>query len=515
MSKLARTTLLLMVVTVLSKIFGFAREVALTYVYGPSAVADAYIIAMSIPTILFTSIGAALGTTFLPLFYEIDKIEGRKKSLEFTNNVFNIIILIGMMISISGFIFTEPLVKLFAMDFTGERLRLTIEFTRIMIFGVIFIGLSNLISTWLQINGSFNIPGMVAYPFNILIILSILISSKGNVKILAIGSLIAMISQFIFQVPFGIKKGYKYKPYINLKDNYLKKMMWMIVPVFIGVGFNQINMIIDRSLASTLGNGVITVLNSASRLNGFVLGIFISTIATVLYPTLSKLSSENSKKKFTQSVAKSVNVVIILIIPMSVGAIVLSNPIVKLVFQRGAFDAEAASMAAKSLAYYSVGLIGFGLIDVLGKIFYSLQDTKTPMLNNAIAMVINIILNLILIKVMGYAGIAFATSIASIIGILLLFKGLKKKIYYFGQDKIIKTFVKVFISSLIMGVMTFIAYKFTSSMLGTKTISEILALIISIGIGAIVYACLLSILKIDEVEEVKNKIKIYFTMNIN
>lgn len=507
MSKVAKTTIGLMIVTMLSKVLGFGREVVLSYVYGATAQADAYITAMSIPTVIFSSVGTALATTFIPLYYEVNNIEGEEKSLKFANNIFNIVIMISIFIAIIGFIFATPLVKIFAIDFNGEKLRLAVILTKIMILGIVFIGLSNIMTSWLQINGNFIIPGMIGIPFNILIIASIFISRDRNILILGIGTLLAIASQFLFQLPFSYKQGYRYKLFIDLNDKYLKRMIWLILPVFIGVGVNQINTIIDRSLASTLGDGVILVLNNANRLNGFVVGLFIATLGAVIYPILSKLSSEGDKEQFVKSVSMSVNSVILLVIPISVGAIVLAEPVVRLVFERGKFDANATSMTAIALAFYSIGMVSFGLRDILGKVFYSLKDTKTPMINGAITMGLNIILNIILVKVMGYSGLAFATSISAIICIFLLFKSLKNKIGYFGQDKIAKTTIKSLLASIIMGVVTKIAYSNLNILLGSGFIKEAVSLLVSIGTGVIVYVIAVIVLQVDEISLMMNIIK--------
>ena len=507
MSKVAKATIGLMVVTMLSKILGFGRELILTYFYGATEISDVYITSSNIPTVLFKSIATALATAFIPLFYEIDKSEGRDKSLKFTNNILNIVIIIGIILSMLGYIFAEPLVKLFAINFIGEKLKLAVAFTRIMIFGIIFIALSNIMTAWLQINGRFTLPGMVGLPFNICIILGIVISSKGNINIMAIGTLIAISSQFFFQLPFAIKSGYKYKIYINLKDEYIRKIMGLVLPVFIGVGVTQINTIVDRSLASTLGDGAITVLNSANRLNGFVLGLFISTIAAVIYPNLSKLSNEDNKEKFIEVIVQSVNTIVLLIIPISIGSIVLAEPVVRIVFERGAFNSEATSMTAIALACYSIGMLGFGLRQILNKVFYSLQDTKTPMINGALSMGMNIVFNIILVKFLGHAGLALATSISALICIVLLFNSLKRKIGYFGQDNILKTTVKSLISSIVMGVVTCSIYNILDNILGVGFIQEVIALFVSIGIGAIVYGGLVILLKVEEVNIITDMIK--------
>ena len=499
MSKVGKTTILLMIVTVISKFLGFARELVLTYIYGITAVSDAFITALSIPSTLFAAIGKAVYTTFIPVFYEVDKKRGKNGALKFTNNMINILLLISIVMSIIFFAYTEPLVKIFAISFSGEKLQLTVQFTKIMIFGLIFLAITNILQAWLQIHGNFTAPGMMVFPYNILIILGIIISSNGNMKIMAIGTLLGIASQFLYLLPFAIKMNYRYKFYINLKDEYIKKILNMIIPVFIGTGVYQINLVVDRSLASTLGDGYITVLNSANRLNSFVIGIFITTIATVIFPMLSKLSNEDNDKIFKDSIVKSINTVVLLIIPISVGAIVLSKPVVQIVFERGAFGVEATNMTAIALICYSIGMIGFALREILDKIFYSLQDTKTPMINGVLSVITNIVLNFILIKVLGYKGLALATSISSIICILLLFRSLGKKIGYFGQKHIIVIVIKSLVASCIMGGFTYISYKLLIDIMGIGLLCKIVSIIMSAVIGMIIYGLILYILKVREI----------------
>lgn len=507
MSKVAKATIGLMVATIIAKVLGFGRELVLASSYGASMYSDAYITAMNIPLVIFTIIGTTLGTVLIPMYFEVNSNLGEKKALKFTNNVFNIVIVLCIVLAIIGFIFTEPLVKIFAMGFEGQTLKVAINFTRITIIGIVFTGLSYVMTAYLQIKNNFTVPGLVSVPKNIIIIGSIILSVKYNPYIMIWGTLLGMSTEFLFQLPFAIKSGYKYQPYINIKDEYIKKTAWLIGPVLIGVAVNQINAMIDRTLASTLVEGSISALNYANKLNGFVMALFITSVAAVIYPMLSKLSSEDNKEKFASSVVQSINSVILLVIPISVGAMVLATPIVKLLFQRGEFDARATSMTAIALVMYSIGMVAFGLRDILGKVFYALQDTKTPMINGAIAMVMNIVLNLILVKYLQLAGLALATSISAIVCIFLLFGNLKKKIGYFGQDKILKTTLKSIVSSIAMGVVTYLGYEVLIGMLGSGFIREALALFGSIGIGVIVYVVLVLVLRVEEVNVIMDMIK--------
>lgn len=511
MSKVAKATIGLFIVTMISKVFGFARETILVSVHGAGMVTDAFITSMNIPTVIFSTIGSALATTFIPMYYTVEKDLGKEGTDKFVNNIFNMVVVISLLLSILGYIFSDELVKIFAMSYTGEKLKLASEFTRIMIWGMVFIGLSNIMTCLMNINSKFIVPSLTGIPFNIIIILGIYLSAKYDVRLMPIFTLIAMSSQFIFQIPVSYKDGYRYRPYINIKDKYIKKMLILVIPVFIGVGVNQLNTVVDKTLASTLGNGIITILNSASILNTFVIGVFISSIQSVVYPLLSKLSSEGNSKAATTIIRKSVNVVIVLMIPITIGIMVLSVPIVQLAFERGKFDHNATLLTAYALSYYAIGLTASGLRNILGNVFYSFGDTKTPMKNGMIAMFMNICMNLIFIRFMGHCGLAFATSISATICIFLLFRSLKEKIEYFGQDKIIITTVKSIIASLIMGVVVYGLYRVLSlgGIDGTRELIKILSITVVSGIG--VYGILVHLMKIDEVEMLldtfKSKIK--------
>ena len=258
MSKVAKAAVGLMAATLVAKILGFGRELALASAYGASGVSDAFLVAMNIPAVIFTAIGTSQGTAFIPLYCEVNANKGEQASNKFTNNVFNIVVIICLVLSAIGAIFTPQIVKMFAVGFEGETLSLAIYYTRVMILGLAFLGMSYIMMAYLQVKENFIIPGFMSVPYNILIIISIIVSVKISPYLLPWGTLIGLSLQFLFQLPFAIKKGYRYKLYIDVKDEHLKRMLWLIAPVLIGVAVNQINTIVDRTIASTLVEGSIS-----------------------------------------------------------------------------------------------------------------------------------------------------------------------------------------------------------------------------------------------------------------
>lgn len=507
MSKVVKYAASLMAVTILAKVVGFAREQVLSYAYGASMYTDIYIMAMNIPNVIFAAIGAALSTTFIPIYCDISENQGEKEANKFTNNILTIVLILGLIIAIFGLVFTKPMLKVFAYGFSGETLSIAIDFTRILIGSVLFIGIANVLTSYLQVKNNFTVPGLISLPQNIIVIISIIISMKYGPYAMVWGTLIGMSMQVLFQLPFAYKEGYKIKPYLNLRDKNLKKMLILTGPVLIGVTVHQVNTMIDRSIASTLGEGAISALNFADRLNSFVLALFITSIVAVIYPMLSKLSTSKNKEMFGSYIVKSSNSIILLVMPVAVGAIILATPIVRLLFERGAFDETATQMTSIALVMYSVGLVAYGLRDIINKVFYSLQDTKTPMIYGVVAMGLNIIFNIILSRFMGHAGLALGTSLSAIICTILLYINLGKKIGDFGQSKIIKTAIKALIASIAMGVITGFAYNYINSILSSSLINEVVSLSIAVLIGAIVYGILILIMKIEEVNMVLDIIK--------
>lgn len=499
MSNTAKATFLLMIATVISKVLGFIRELVLASSYGVSIYSDAYIISMNIPLVICSTIGLTICTIFIPLYIEINSKNGKMGALKFTNNIFNIVFIMSIFLIILGVIFMEQLVTIFAIGFKDEVLNITVNFSRILMLSILFTALGNVMTAYLQSHNNFIIPGIISIPKNIIVICSIILSVKYGPYIMIWGTLLGSIFELLIQIPSAAKIGYKYNLYIDIKDIYIKKAFYLIGPILIGVGVNQINVMVDRTLASTLISGSVSALNYANKLNGFVMAMFISSIGTVIYTILSKLSSQENRESFIESITQAINSVVLLIVPISVGAIVLSTPIVKILFERGEFDAKATSMTATALMMYSIGMVGIGLRDILGKVFYSIQDTKTPMINGVITMIMNIILNIILVKYLKLAGLALATSISAIIGIFLLFNNLKKKIGYYGQDKIIKTLLKSIISSIIMGFVTYLIYNLLNQVLPNYFAYEAISLFCSILLGVIVYGLLVIAMKIEEV----------------
>lgn len=505
-----KTALIIMIITLLSKILGFGRDIVLSYYFGTSNISDAYLISLTIPSVIFGFIGIGIVTAYIPMQSRIIDEYGEDVGAEFTSNFTNIILMILTIILILGMTFTEPIVKLFALGFSGDILELTIKFTKISLFGMYFTAMVSIFSGYLQIKDNYIVPALIGFPLNTIVIITILIASKGNYIVLAIGTLIATGSQFILMIPFIRKQNFKYSFIFNLKDERIIKTLYIALPVVIGTSVNQVNILIDRTIASSLAVGGISALNYANRLNLFIQGLFVTSIITAMYPMISSYANNNNFDGIKKALRESINIITIFVLPITIGTMIFSNEVVNLLFARGAFDKNAIIMTSTALFFYALGMLGFGYREVLARGFYSMQDTKTPMINATIGMIMNIILNIILSKILGLGGLALATSISAIFTSILLFISLRKRLGSFGIKQISISFTKILIASIIMGGLSKLTFNYLIINLSVN-----LSLIFAVSVGALSYFIIIYFMRIEDVDVIINQVKNRFRRESN
>lgn len=497
-----KTALALMLITVLSKFIGFFREIVLAYYYGASNISDVYLIADTIPNVVFGFIGAGIATTYIPVYSSVLEKDGMLRSDRLTSNFINFIFVILAVILVLVLVFTPLVVKAFASGFSDEVLDLAVGFLRISIFGIFFTCCINIFKSYLEVNGSFIIPASKGFVSNFFVISFIALSAQYGIKLLPYGIFFGTVSQALFLVPFVIKKGYKHKFVIDLNDKYLKRMIFLALPVILGTSLGHINVLVDRTIASRIVVGGISALNYAHRLEGFITGIFVVSITTVMYPAISKKFSEGNVEDFKGYIVKSISAVNLFVVPAAVGAIIFAEPVVKLLFFRGAFDKRALVLTSEALIFYSFGLIFVGLRDILSRGFFAMQDTKTPVKNSALGILVNIVLNIVLSRFIGLNGLALATSISSIFTTVLMFITLRRKIGMFGLKKAFRAFLKIAAASGIMAVISFSLFRFLLYYYSSNR-----SLFTAVIVGVIVYFVLIYVFKIEEINDFVREIK--------
>jgi len=501
-----KTLMAVILITLAAKTIGFLREILLAYYYGATGVSDAYMISLTIPTVIFALIGTGIKTVFIPIYSSILSDQGKEAADAFTRKVLNLMIVISSVVSLVVLLFTRPLVTLFASGFEGETLSLAVTLTQISVFSVYFIGLEYVLQSYLQINGRIAITAIVSLPMNLFVILSFPLSYHFGFRFLAIGKIVAVASQVVFLIPSLKRCGLRISFDFRFKDHNMKRLMYLILPVVLGSSVNQINKLVDRTLASRIVIGGISALNYASRLNLFVKEVFILSITTILYPSISRLAANKEFESFKRSFSESITGVMFFVIPVSVATMTFSSEVVSLLYGRGSFDETASQLTSGVLLFYSLGMLPVGLREILSRVFYSLHDTKTPMKNAAIGLITNIILNFVLSYYMGLEGLALATSISASITMLLLALALRKKIGQFGIQKLLFSFLKLLLVSIIV---CSICRVITEIILGVVGLE--LTMMISLILGAVLYFGMTYFAKIDDVDAVFKQIRKHLT----
>lgn len=495
-----------MIITIISKISGLLRDLFLTYFFGVSAISDAYIISLTIPNIIFGFIGAGLAASYIPMLTSVEHKEGNSKADEFTSNLTNIMLVLIFIVFVLCQMNVESIIRFIGLGFNDDTMKMAITLTRYSLIGIFTTFLISIFSGYLQVKGNYIVPSLIGLPMNIIVIASIALSSKGNINILGFGTAIAFVSQFLLLLPFIIRKQFKHSKIIDIRDGNIKAMLITAVPVIIGTSVNRINVLVDRMIATKVTVGGVSALNYADELNSFVQAIFVISIATAMYPMISKMVAEDNIQGLKNSLKRVIGSVNIIVVPITIGTLLYNNEIVNLVFGRGAFDITAIDLTAQALFYYAFGMLGFGLRGILIRVFYSIKDTKTPVINASIGVLINIILNVILSKFLGIGGLALATSIAATFTTVLMIVSLRKKIGPFGLSQLLVSFLKVLLASILMGVISKYSYFFISQFL-----HQTFALFIGIGVGVLSYFIIIYFSKLEDVESLitifKKKIK--------
>ncbi len=500
-NKTAMFALLIMTATIISRVVGFFREITIGSVLGTSNVADAYLVSLSLPSIVFTNVMGAVATTFMPLYVKKRELDGQKESLRFTNNLMNVVFLISIFLCVVAIIFARQLTAFLALGFDEETLELSTKISRIILTSIIFMGTNAILTNYLRANNRFLLGCLTGIPMSIIVIVSLLLYDKFGIMGVAYANLIGMLIQTILLCTQSIFTGFRFDAGIDLKDSAMREILILAMPVFIGTSVGQINALVDRMMASGLPHGSISALNFANKLNNFIFAIMAASISMAIYPLLSKLSVNKDKGAYKDVISKSFSAITVLMLPVAVAACILNEFTVRLLFERGAFDGRSTILTASALFYYSFGTLFMGYNTILDSAFYSMQDTKTPLKNGMVCISLNICLILILVPHMAHNGIALATSISTIVANLLLTWLLRKKIGAIGGRKILITVMKAGIACAFMGIvikvlqMHFEAYFNTGTLLSRSFIFCGISLV-----GLIVYGALLCILKTEELK---------------
>ncbi len=481
--------------TLLSRILGFLRDVVIAHFFGAGMAADAFFVAFRLPNLWRRLVGeGSLTISFIPVYTEYLYQRSEEETREVAHIAFTLMGLILLAITFFGILFSPVLIQVIAPGFTQipEKFELTVTLNRIIFPYLFFMGLFALSMGILNSHRHFLAPALAPIFLNISIILSVLLlftTFQRPVMTLAIGVLAGGLIQFLFQIPFLWQRGITFRFNFDFRHPAIQRIGRLMVPGIIGTAVYQINVFIDTFFASFLPGGSVSYLFFADRLLEFPLGIFAIAIGMASLPSLSGLASQGRVSEFREALYFTFRLTSFISIPAMVGLIALKTPIINLLFQRGLFDYTATVMTAKALLYYALGLWAIAGVRTLVPAFYALKDTWSPLKIAILCLVANVLLNtlFILFTPLGHAGLALATSLSSILNLLLLSRRLRQKLAGIEIWKGMKPMISMFLCSLPMGTIAYLIASLRDWTTGGENLMKALLLLGAIGAGVGTY----------------------------
>ena len=429
--KTVKAVTVMMLIMLVGKSLGLVRDMFFGFHYGIDSIeSKAFTIANQLPkNFLDVMFASAISASFIPVFNDYFEKHGKDSAYKLTYNFINIILLISGAVCVAGMIFASPIVGWFAADFASEIVfeahalgvvLLRTMFPLLMISGVAF----TLVGV-VQSLGEFSIPAAMSVVSNIVIIIYYLFFiRKFGIYGLAVAFVLAWLAQLLIQLPFLYKNGFGWQFVIDRKDPGIKQIFVLMLPVMASTWIQPVNNIINIKIASGLFGGAgIVALNLANTLYTIIMGVFIMSVANVIFPRLAKQNTNRDTGGFGDTLFFTLHAIFYFLIPMTVGLIILSGPLVRLVFEirGGQFDKFSTTITARALAFYCIGIIGFGVHTILARGFYALKDGKTPLITSIVAIAINLFLSLLLVGHMDVGGVALASSVSiSVVAVVMV-----------------------------------------------------------------------------------------------
>ncbi|WP_053955324.1 murein biosynthesis integral membrane protein MurJ [Inediibacterium massiliense] len=499
-SKTIKTIVVVMGLTFFAKFLGFFRDSLLGSKLGANMESDAYIMALNSTSIVFVSIGSAIVAATIPIIVRLLTKDTKKEAFSFINNLLNILIVISFVFTLLGELFSKQIIKILASGFESNKFELTVQLTQIMFPIIIFICITYVFVSLLQSMEKFKITSIISLPANVITILFLcFFSKKYGVKGLAVVTTIGWILQFVVMLPTLYKEGYRYDFKINWKDDHMKEFFSMILLIIMVASVSQMNILLDEKQASFFGHGKISFLHYANILYQAVTTTTVLGINTVMFPKFAEKAVSLKEKQYACFIGSIVEVMIFVLLPMTAGAVILRDPIIGFVFERGEFTHGNTIMTGLVFASYALGMVSFGILDVVNKAFYAKNNKKIPFLYAIFIIIMNMIFNIVWGKKFDIVGLAIATSISSIIGSIGLLWAFRKEMGYFDTKKLVNTFSKVLLSCCIMAIIVNLSFTTLDSYFVEKgLIQKVINIMIPSILGVVVYACVTMKLKIEQ-----------------
>jgi integral membrane protein MviN len=496
-------TVIVIIVTLLSKISGLARDQIMAGYFGMSYDTDAYTWAFFIPNLFYILFAQSLIiAAFIPVYSSYIKEKNRQDVESFVSSVTNIMIIFFIIISAALFIFSPQIGTLLSKIASNQLdIGKFVMMNRIMAFSVLMLSISGLTTGILNAHNLFTVSALAPFILNILIVISVaLFTFKLGIVSMAIGTMAGSVFQLIVQLPQIKVAKIRYRFIIDFKNKAVKEVFSLMLPILLSLGAVQLNNSVDKFFALSLGAGNTTALDLSWRVANLPLGVFSVAVITVLYPLISRQAAAGDTNGIKESFSLGVREIGYIMVPAVTGLIILSYPIIKLLFERSNFTAQNTEKVSYILIFHSLGLVFFGLLMILNRIFYAFKNVKTPLKVAVFSIALNVLFDWVLIKFMNVSGVALSTTLVAVFNVAALIIILRKKVGFLGGKRIFKSYGKILLSSAVMGAIIYFLWYFLKKYAYANLWYFIIILLAIIIIGTGLYLLFTYLLKMEEIK---------------
>lgn len=536
-TSVARSAGIVSIAVMFSRVLGLVREMVFARYFGVGFIYDAYQVAFRIPNVLRDLFAeGALSAAFVKVFtdYQINKSE--KEAWQLASLVLNALAVVLSVVCIIGIIFSHQFIDLIADGFSPEKAALATTLTQIMFPFILLVAMAAVAMGVLNTKGVFGIPASASTVFNIVSVLFglglaywlshggwELSGDKNTVPTsaaqwaiigMAIGTTLGGAAQFLIQVPSLYKVGFRFYPGLSFSNPGVRHVMRLMTPAILGTSAVQINVLVNTFFVSGI-NGGVSWLSYAFRLMQFPIGLFGVAIGTASVPVLSRMASEGKLKDFRDTLSSSINLVFLMTLPSACGLIVLGEPIIRLIYVRGAFKESDVPMTALALAGYSIGLTGYAAIKVLSPAFYALDDAKTPMIIALGSIVVNAVASFLFRNWLsgygvtpdapsgyGHVGVALATSTVALVNFFALAVFMRHRIKRLNGRDVLSSFARIAAASLIMSAVAYFSFRLLSNYFAVMTfVVKFVEVFVPIALAGVSFLIAAKLFRIRELEK--------------
>jgi putative peptidoglycan lipid II flippase len=509
---IAKSTAKMSLATFFSRGSGFIRSIALAYVLGDTVLNDTFNTANYMPNIIFELImGGILGSVIIPVYVQYLAEKSEDESRYMINNLMNIIVLLAIALSIFGSVFAPWLVKIMTILQPVKNTPTMVMFFRIFALEIAFYGVSAVYSGVLNSHRSFTVPMFAPVMNNLLVTfvaLGVYLPLKdGNPELatilLAIGTLLGVAVMALYQVPTARRLGMRFQRSLDFKHPSVKQIAKLGLPMLGFAATFQINNFLIYMLLQSTDRGT-TAYVSAMQFFQLPYAIYAVSVTTAIFPELSRYANSKDFSSFKKTLSLGLRSTSFVIIPSAIYMIILAKPIIGLTLQHGAFGPAGTEITASVLQAFAVALLSFSLYNMLTRVYYSLQDTKTPMKIGVISIPLQVIFNFLLIGPIGPKGLPLSYAVALTFSVVIQLYILRKKIGSIGASHIMRAMIKHLAAALLAGIVMYLVYYGVETMGMPRMLGQAMELMLAAVLGAVAYLGIALLLKTEEVDFIKS-----------